>query len=159
LAPVSARQSDAGEPVEIALPGFVRITSENVSGMEMGFAFEGECRQFSADSSLLVTTRGVYDIASGQRRLPIVENPYHLPVLSPADRLLAVGSDGVYGLASGQRRFEIHNYAGFSPDSSMVGVWMDGIYDTSTGEQRLAMTGYPVFSPDSALVEVSGDGV
>src|SRR5689334_3944504 len=77
LAPASADDRAAATQ-----PGFIPITAENVSGMEMGFAFEGECRQFSPDSKLLVTTRGVYDIASGRRVLPIVEHPYHQPVIS-----------------------------------------------------------------------------
>jgi WD40 repeat protein len=154
-----AAQTRADERIATALPGFVPITTENVSGMEMGFAFEGECRQFSPDSKLLATTHGIYDIASGRRLVTIVEHPYHQPFISPDGTLVAVGSDGVYDIATGQRRFEINNYATFSPDSTMVGIWTDGIYDTATGQQRLKITGYPVFSPDSALVEVSGDGV
>jgi len=102
---LSAQTASAGNDAQDGLANFALITPENVADLEMGFAFEGECQEFSPDGTRLATTRGVYDLASGRRLLPIVEHPYHHRGFSPDGTLVAVGSDGGYDIASGQPRF------------------------------------------------------
>jgi hypothetical protein len=146
---------------------FARITLENLSEVELGYALPTGCGDFSPDGMLMaVSGDGLYDLATGQRRFAVSGTKGTILEFSPDGHFLAIYDDGLYEISSGEMVLDFSGKSPFfSPDGTLLAVSEDGLYDIQTREKVLQIAEQygpypnPIFSPDGTLLAATRDHV
>ncbi len=135
------------------------------ANIDLLYTLDGECHAISPDGMLLVTTRDVYELATGEVRIANGLNSQPFGYFSPDGRLVALFGDGtdaatggVFETATGERWLNLP--AGrFSADGTLLFAGYNGVFAVETGEQLLAIPADYTLSADQTLLIVEGDGL
>lgn len=135
-----------------------KITADNVSELEFGYALPGSCLEFSANNQYIATASGgIYEVATG---VLLFANQTHVKFSSDSELFADEATGNVINLETEAVEFTtVANRSNFVQDDQYLVVDADGVYDVATGEKLYSIAGRARFSPTLDYLLVDGTGV